>query len=477
MATTATSATTSTNIDVNSIVSQLMTVERQPITKLNSKEASYQAKLSAYGSVKSAVSSFQTALQGLNSTSFQKLTATSSDSTVASASATTSAVAGSYSLEVTALAQSQKLIAAGQTASDAAIGSGTATTISFDFGTISGGTFNSTSGTYTGASFASNGSTVQTITIDSSNNTLQGIRDAINSAQIGISATIVNDGSGTPYRLALSSNNSGVSNSIKISTDGADASIDALLAHDPAGTQSLAQTVTAQNAALKLNGVSISKSSNTITDAIQGVTLTLGKVTTAPISLNVAHDTAGISASVTAFVKAYNDLATTFKNLSAYNATTKTGATLQGDTTVRNLQYQLRSLLSASVSGAGSLTTLSNIGVSFQSDGTLAINQSKLDTAVSTNFSNISALFTSSTGYATTLNDWAGQVLAGDGPIASRTEGIGRSIKDIGTRRAELEARMVSIERRYRTQFTNLDTMLSSMNQTSTYLSQQLAKL
>jgi flagellar hook-associated protein 2 len=170
-------------------------------------------------------------------------------------------------------------------------------------------------------------------------------------------------------------------------------------------------------------------------------------------------------------------LATTFKNLSAYNATTKTGATLQGDTTVRNLQYQLRSLLSASVSGAGSLTTLSNIGISFQSDGTLAINQSKLDTAVSTNFSNISALFTSSTGYTTTLSDWASQVLASDGPIASRTDGIGRSIKDISTRRAELEARMVSIERRYRTQFTNLDTMLSSMNQTSTYLSQQLAKL
>ncbi|MDD2685021.1 MAG: flagellar filament capping protein FliD [Gallionella sp.] len=474
MATT-TSATTSTNIDVNSIVSQLMTVERQPITKLNTKEASYQAKLSAYGTVKSAVSSFQTALQSLGTSNFQKRTATASDSTVVSAVAASSSVTGTYSLEVSALAQSQKLVAAGQTSSTDAIGTGASTTITFDFGTISNGTL--TNGVYSGASFTSNGATTQSITIDSSNNTLEGIRNAINAADMGVSATIVNDGSGTPYRLALSSDNSGISNSIKISTDGADAAIDTLLAHDPAGVQHFAETATAQNAAFKVNGVSISKTSNTVTDAIQGVTMTLSKLTTSPVTLSIANDGAAVSTAVSGFVKAYNDLNSTLKTLSAYNSTTKTGATLQGDATVRTIQSQLRGLLASAVTGAGSLSTLTDIGVTFQTDGSLAVNQTKLDSKISTNFADIASLFTSTTGYSTTLGSWATNVLSSDGLIASRTDGLGRSIKDIGTRRAELEARMISIERRYRTQFTNLDTMLSSMNQTSTYLTQQLANL
>jgi flagellar hook-associated protein 2 len=667
-----TSATSSTSLDVNSIVSQLMTVERQPIKKLDVREASYQAKLTAYGSIKGAVSGFQTALQALNSASrFQGLKATPSDTTVFSASATSSAAAGTYSLEVTTLAQAQKLVAAGQASSTATIGSGASTTVTFDFGTISGGTFDSGTGHYTGATFTSTGTGTKSITIDSSNNSLQGIRDAINAAQMGVTATIVNDGSGTPYRLALSSNNNGISNSTKITVSG-DATVGSLLAHDPAGTQNLAETATAQNASFKVNGVSVSKTSNTVSDVIQGVTLTLNKTTTSPATLTVARDTASISSAISSFVKAYNDLAGTLKNLSAYDAASKTGAILQGDATVRSLQSQLRSMLSTAVTGtSGALTTLSDVGVSFQKDGTLALNQTKLDSAIANNFGDIASLFASvgkasdslvsftsatsntkagnyavnitqlatqgkmagalaagtttidatnntlnvvingtsasvtlasgtytaatlatevqskinsasalstagitvavtqtagvftvtsnaygstssvaltgngadnlfggiggaapvtpptttagvdvagtiggvastgsgqvlsassgdpiglsitvsggalgargtidySQGYASTLNKWATSVLASDGALASRTDGIGRTIKDIGNRRAAMETRLIAIEQRYRAQFVALDTMLSSMNQTSTYLSQQLAQL
>ena len=140
------SVTGSTNLDVNSIVSQLMTVERQPINRLDQKEAAFQAKLSAFGSVKGAVSGFQTALQGLSSASFQRLNAFSSDSTTVSAATTSSAVAGTYSIEVSALAQAQKLVAAGQTSSTAVIGTGAATVLTFDFGSISGGTFDAVPG-------------------------------------------------------------------------------------------------------------------------------------------------------------------------------------------------------------------------------------------------------------------------------------------------------------------------------------------
>jgi flagellar hook-associated protein 2 len=380
------------SLDINSIVSQLMTVERQPLSKFAAREAGQQARLTAYGSVKSAVSGFQSAINGLNSVArFQSLTATPSDKSFFTASATSIAVAGTYSLEVNSLAQAQQLVAAGQTSSIAAIGGGTATTLSFDFGTVSGGTLDA--GTYTGATFTSNGKGTKTLVIDSSNNSLQGIRDAINAAKIGVKASLVNDGSGTPYRLTLAADSAGAANSMKISVDG-DATIGSLLAHDPAGTQNLNQTVAAQNASLKVNGIAVSKASNSVSDVIAGVTLNLIKVTESPQTLTVARDTSSITASINSFVKAYNDLAGTLKNLSAYDAASKKGAILQGDATVRSLQNQLRGILGSSVAGTpGNLKTLSSIGVSFQLDGTLAVDSARLNDAMTNNFDEIASLF------------------------------------------------------------------------------------
>jgi len=655
-----TAAISSTNLDVNNIVSQLMTVERQPINKLNVKEASYQTRLSAYGSIKGAVASFQTAMQGLSSAiKFTKLDAIPSDDTILSATASSIAVAGTYSLEVTSLAQAQKLVAAGQSSSTAAIGDGTATTITFDFGTINGGTLDPVTKKYTGVtSFGSNGNGTKSITIDSSNNSLQGIRDAINAAKIGVTATIINDGGATPYRLALSSDNNGVSNSLKISVSG-DTSVTNLLAHDPAATQNLTENVTATNANFKVNGVAVSKTSNSTSDVIQGITLNLKKITTTSTTLTVAHDNASVSNSVAGFVKAYNDLAKTLKDISAYNPATKQAAILQGDSTVRSLQSQLRNALGSPVVGAsGALTTLSQIGISFQKDGSLGLDTTKLNNAIADNVSDIASLFaavgkgtdslitfnsatsnskvgsfavnvtqiatqghtvgnsaanttitdtnnalditvngvsasitlnagvytaqtlaselqakingassfsnsgitvavsqnsgvlsvtsssygsnsnvaiggagasdllgaipthtagvdvagsiggvtstgsgqilsdaqglnvtinggslgdrgsvTYSNGYAFSLDIWTSTVLTTDGALASRTGGINNSIKDIGSRRASIETRLVGIERRYRAQFSALDMMLSSMNQTSNYLTQQLAQI
>lgn len=269
MAIAATSATSSTNINVSGIVSQLMSLEQRPISLLNAKEASYQAKLSAYGSISGALSGFQGAISILNSAiRTQALSATSSDSTTLTASAASTAAAGVYGIDITALAQAQRLVAAGQVSDTTTIGLGAATTVTFDAGTISGGAFDPVTGTYTGAAFASNGGVTHTVTIDSSNNTLQGIRDAINKANVGVTASIINDGSATPFRLVLSSSTTGVANSTKITVTG-DATLSTLLAQDPAAGQNLSQTTAAQNAALKINGIALSKSSNTITDAIE----------------------------------------------------------------------------------------------------------------------------------------------------------------------------------------------------------------
>lgn len=475
MATTASSATAGMGVDVNAIVTGLMSIERRPITRLDNKEASYQAKLTALGTIKSKMATLQTAVKNLGSSSTSSLLAfkaTPSDTSLFSATANSTAVAGSYSLNVSSLAQSQKLVAQGQASSNVAISDGTATSVSIDIGTISGGTL--VAGKYSGATFTSGG-TVTSLTIDAGNNTLEGIRDAINAAAAGVSASIVNDGSGTPYRLALSSNNTGVSNSIKITTSGGDGTLNTLLAHDPAGlpaAQNLTQTVAAQNAQFDVNGIQISKDSNTVTDAIQGVSLTLNKVSTSTATLNIARDTTAVSSAVGTFVSAYNDLYTSMKNSAAY----KSGSALAGDPTLRSFQNEMRSIASTAVSG-GNLTQLFDAGMSFKTDGTLQLDSAKLDSALAAGFSDVADLFNSATGFATRFDTWSTGALAFDGTFANRNSSLNQSIKEIATQRTALEARMSSLENLYRRQYTALNVALTQMNQTSTYLSQQLSRL
>lgn len=455
-----TSATTSSGFDVNAIVTGLMSIERQPIDKLTARETSYQAKLTALGLIKSNVASFQTAVKGLDSSSSSSLLAfkaTSSDATAFSASVGSTAATGAYALNVTKLAQAQSLVAVGQASSTTAIGSGSATIVTFDFGTTSGTTF------------TTNGSGTKSITIDGTNNTLAGMRDAINAAQMGVTATIVNDGSGTPYRLALTSTNSGASNSMKITTDAGDATVDGFLTQDPAGAKNLTQTVAAQDAAFTVDGIAITNSSNTITNAIQGVTLTLNKLTTTSATLTVARDTTAVSDKVTAFVKAYNDLYSALKNSAAYGSK----SALEGESTLRSMQTQLRSITGTAVSG-GTMSHLYQVGISFQANGTMQLDSTKLDSAMTADFDDVANLFNSATGYATQFGAWATTTLAIDGTLATKTNGIDQYIKNVGAQRDILETRMKVLQKQYTTTYSNLNMMLSSMGQTSAYITQQL---
>ena len=463
-------SSTSTAFDVPTLVSQLMAVERRPIDKLNARISSYQAKISSFGTLSSLVSSFQTASKTL-STSLQKLSATPSDPGVLSATAGSTAVPGTYAVNVSKLAQSQNLIAAGQASSTATIGDGTATTVTFDFGTIGGGTL--TNGIYSGATFTSKGSGTASITIDSSNNTLEGIRDAINSAAMGVTATIVNDGSGAPYRLALNSSSSGVSNSLKITTSGGDGSIGSLLGYDPAGTQNLTQTLAAQNADLTVNGIAITSASNTVSEAIQGVTLTLRNTTSTAASLMVARDTTAINTAASGFVDAYNALANQIKSRSAYGTSTAAGGALAGDGTLRLMQEQLRGIFNTPASG-GTLTSLAQVGIAFQKDGSLQLDSSKLDAAIAADFGDVIHLFSSPTGYATRLEAWAKSALGAGGLIDTRTKSLNQYVKDQNAAIDVLENRMTALQKKYTAEYTNLNLMLSRMNATSTYLTQQL---
>jgi flagellar hook-associated protein 2 len=463
-------SSTTTAIDVPTLVSQLMAVERRPIDKLHAKITGYETKISSFGTLSSLVSSFQTASKNIT-TNLQKLAVTPSDPSTLSATASSTAVPGTYALNISQLAQSQNLIAAGQTSSTAVIGNGAVTTVTFDFGTISGGTL--TSGVYSGASFTANGSPPASVTIDGTNNTLGGIRDAINSAALGVTATIVNDGSTTPYRLALTSSSTGVSKSLRITTGGGDGSIGNLLAYDPAGVQKLTQTLAAQNAKLTVNGIAITSASNTISEAIQGVTLTLKNITSTSTSLTVARDTTAINTAASGFVDAYNALASQIKSRAAYGTGATGGGALAGDATLRQMQDQLRGILMTPASG-GTLNSLTQVGISFQRDGSLQLDSSKLGNAISTSFIEVNNLFSSSTGYATRLENWAKSALAAGGLIDSRTQSLRKNVKDQNEAVDRLERRLSALEKKYTREYTNLNRLLSSMNSTSTFLTQQL---
>ena len=465
------------NLDVKSIVSQLMATEQGPTTALNNKEASYNAKLSAIGSLKSALSTLQTSAQTLNLTStFSTVTPSVADSSVLSASVNGATTAGSYNIEVQSLAQSQKLLSGNFSATSTVIGSGTLT---FDMGTYS-------DAGSPPVTFTANSNVAQkTITIDSSNNTLQGVRDAINNANIGVSATIINDGSN--YHLSLSSKDSGTANAIRIGVAESGGAGLAQLAYDAStgGVSNMTQNVAPKNAVIKVDGVTITKSSNTITDAIQGITLNLTKemASGTTTKLTLAQDTTAANKAIHSFVNAYNAVTQQIATDTAYNATTGTASVLTGDSTLRMIQNQLRSALTNPITGAPSgLQTLTDAGVSFQTDGTLAINEDKLSAALANPQQDLSRLFVTSAdgtiGFGSRINSLVSNMIFGpSATINSRVDGINASIKDIDKQLANEKVRLAAVEARYNTQFSALDAMIGSMNSTSTYLTQQLAAL
>ncbi len=384
------SAGIGSGLDVTTIVSQLMAAEQAPLTAITTKQTVNSTKLSAYGTLKSGFASFQTAIKSLSDLSkIQAVTTTSSDTSVLSATSASGAVPGDYSVQITQLAQAQKLVAAGQASDSAAIGTGV---LSFDFGSLSGSVFNS------------NGQASKSVTIDASCNTLSGIRDAINAASIGVNASIVNDGGASPYRLLLSNTQTGAANQMKISVGNGSggagsAGLTALLTHNPSGSQTLTQTVAAQDAHLTVDGLAITKSSNSISDVVPGITLTLKKLTgSTPASLSVARDTATVTSAVQGLVDGYNTLMQSLKTLSSYDLTAKKGAALNGDSLVRSIQNQLRSIVTGALPASGSnLTRLNQIGITMQATGSLALDSAKLKTVIDTQFDKLPSLFATTT--------------------------------------------------------------------------------
>lgn len=463
------------NLDLSGLLTSLTKAESQPLVMLQKQQISYTAKLSAYGTLQGALSTLQAAAGKLaDANLFQGVKAVSSNTDVLTAAASATGAAGIYAVNVTQLAAAQSLAAAGVTNATAAVGKGTVT---IDFGTISGGTLNAVTGTYSGASFtADTARAAKSIVIDDSNNSLEGLRDAINkNADIGVTAAIVNDGGTSPYRLVLTSKDTGVASSMRISVAG-DASLQGLLNHDASGAQALQQTAVASNAMLTLGGVAVTSKSNTVADAAPGVTMTLAK--TGASTLTVSRDSSSVEAAIAGFVTAYNSLQTTAAQLTKYDTEKHTGAPLVGDSTLRTIQTRIRAALNTPQ--AGELKVLSRIGVSFQKDGTLAFDTAKLKTALAASPTAVAELFA---GDGTTggVGKQVSTMLEGftktNGMISAATTGIQTSLKSLDHQYTATQSRVEATIERYKKQFTALDLLVSRMQATGNYLTQQFANM
>jgi flagellar hook-associated protein 2 len=378
-------------IDVNGLVESLITAERElPQLRLDTREAELQAQLSSFGLLQGAMSSFKDTVSGMRTaSSASALSAKSSDTSVLTASAVFTAEEGRHSIEVEALAQGHAMASAAFADINAEVGTGT---LSFTFGTSS----YDVDGVLDG--FTKNDEKT-TRNVEITDGSLEGIRDAVNSADIGVTASVVNVGS-EGYKLLFSSDDVGARNSLEITvadneTDNVDMTGLSQLAYG-VGNTNMSETLAAQDASILYNGLSVSRDSNTVSDLVKGVTLNLNAVSEEGIAtdVTVTKSLSSIKSKINDFVSGYNQLVSVISSQTDYDPETGVGAILQGDGVVRNIEGLLRKELFESVKiGDNNNITLAGIGITTQSDGTLQVNDNKLDAAIDADLDLVANLF------------------------------------------------------------------------------------
>lgn len=463
-------------IDIDSIVAGMVAAERAPKeSQLATLEKKTTTQITAIGALKGAISEFQTALGALNKPDlFQARSASSSKSDLVGVTAGTTAGAGSYQVEVKSLASSSKvaLAAVSNTADAPARFAKGALQISLG---VPGDPPSS-------ESFSVN--------IDDSNNTLSGMRDAINAAgkDMGVSATIVTDEHGS--RLVLSSTKTGAGRDITVAATDAGPlesgqlslstlAFDGSASGTGAGPRILS---TAQSAELYVDGLKVVSESNKVSGAIDGVTLDLKAKTPVgePLTIGVSEDKAGVKKQIQSFVDSYNKL------IGVINAQTKvtsvgedkapvTGA-LVGDATARSLLNTIRNEL-VSVQGDGAIRALTDIGITTQKDGTLAIDSTKLDKAMANSFAELPALFTGEQGLATRLDNKLKPYTETGGILEQRNKVMTDTISKIDDQKEDLTRRIASLQERLYKQFNAMDTLVGQLTNTSNSLLASLENL
>ena len=329
------------------------------------------------------------------------------------------------------------------------------------------------------------GATPVTVTIGPEDTTLEKVRDKINAAGAGVTASIVNDASGA--RLSLRSRDTGAENAFRISAsetadDGNAATGLSALAFDATAAGAATRNETAVNAQATINGIAVTSASNTLVNVADGLTLTLKKVTTADVAVTVGADDAAIGDAMDKFVGAYNDLVKYIREQTKYDAATKTAGTLQGDRTALGLQSQLRGVINQESSASATFTVMSDIGLTVQGDGTLALNKTKFASALGNRAELKKVLATdgattAASGFMDRFRDLGTALLDTDGSFESRTKSLEAIIARNEKSQDDLEVRLAATQARLEKQYQALDKQMSKLNGTSSYVSAQLAAL
>lgn len=442
-------------LDIAGIVQSLVAAEGQPVElRIGQNEAKAQSKLSAFGSLKSALSDFRDKLDAMKSADkFLSRRAISGNEDVFFPTAGTDALPAQYDLEVVQLAQSQKLTSGAFTDADTVVG--------------------------TGSMVISLGAESATIDITAENNTLSGIRDAINASidNPGLSATIVNADSGS--YLILTADKTGLANAITLTQSGGDGGLSAL-EYDPGnGLNSLTESIAGQDALVRIDGLAVASSTNTIAGAIQGVSIDLlASMQGGTEKLTVENDESAARGLVEDFVASYNALVSTLDSLTDYDAESGAAAPLLGDATVRGIRDQVRRELSTTVDDINApFGTLAEVGIETQLDGTISIDDARLSEVLAEDFVKFGQLFSATDGFAVRLYDLADNFLKSDGIIETRSTGLQTQIEGYGDERDSLNERLASLETRLLRQFNALDSLLAQLGSTSNFLAQQLDNL
>jgi flagellar hook-associated protein 2 len=443
-------------INVSQLVSQLVQATQAPQQSLiNSRMQAVTTQVSAVGTLKGALSTFQSSLSALKSlTAFNAQTATSSNTSAFTATVSTGAPVGTYNITVDHLASAQQILSK-PLDSSAPVGTGTLQ--------------------------LSLGDTSFEVDITSESSTLSGIASAINAAadNPGITATVLQGTDGA--HLLLTSNQTGAANTIQVAETDAGTAL-AALTYSSTDTSNYAQQSQAQDASFSISGVPGTSSSNTVSTALDGVTLTLLAPTdpnaTTPSTLTVSTDTATIVGNVRGFVAAYNSLAGTFTSLGHYDATSKSAGPMQGDPLLTSIEGQIRHALYSIVNtGSSTYNSLASVGVTSNSDGTLSLDETKLSTALGTNLSAVGQLFSGASGVAKNLDTQITASLDTSGSVTSRSQTLVKQEDDLTKQTDDLNTQMQALAASLTQQYSALNTLLSSLQTTSSYLTQAFATL
>ncbi|HLA74267.1 MAG TPA: flagellar filament capping protein FliD [Steroidobacteraceae bacterium] len=442
-------------LDINGLVTQLVAAEKQaPQAQITRAQTSTVTTISALANLKGALGGFNAALDQLKTLdAFMGRTATSDKPEIFTATASSTAAAGVYDIEVLKVASAHQIKSKEfATGAGQAVGTGTLTF------TVGDKTFQ--------------------VAVDAQHNTVAGIRDAINQAADNkdyVRATIINASDGA--HLVLSGTASGAANAITVAQSGGNGGLSSL-EYNPSLLTHYTEGRPAQDSVVAVAGFTKSSPTNLVTDVIDGITLNLAKADEGEIhTLTVATDKTAVTARIKTFVEQYNSMEKTIAGLRSYEPTTKKAGPLLGDALLRSIESDLRNKLTDVNGGSGVFRTLASIGITTQKDGTLTLDGAKLGAALDSNYDEVAKLFGAENGVAARLSNAIAPRLATGAELDVRTKSLNTKSIALQKQQADLEARMLVVESRYRKQFTALDSLLSNLQNQSTFLTQQLSSI